>query len=68
MRKALILFDAVLLALVLRASVNVYRAYQSPTEVRVSWQGSTPSCPAGYNLVADQAEAMAGRDSAHCVR
>jgi len=37
-------------------------------EVPVIWQGNTPTCPAGYNAVAEESEAIAGRDSAHCVR
>ena len=37
-------------------------------EAPVTWQGDTPSCPAGYDIVADESEALAGKDSAHCVR
>jgi len=37
-------------------------------EAPVTWQGDTPSCPAGYDIVADESEALASKDSAHCVR
>lgn len=36
-------------------------------EVPVIWQGDSPSCPVGYDLTADEAEAHAGvYDVAHC--
>ena len=44
------------------------RAYQNNEEAPVIWNGDAPSCPAGFNLVVDEAAAYAGQDSAHCVR
>lgn len=32
------------------------------------WDGSRWSCPPGWQVVADEREAAAGRDSAHCSR
>jgi hypothetical protein len=37
-------------------------------EAPVIWNGDAPSCPAGFDLVADEEAAHAGLDSAHCVR
>lgn len=37
-------------------------------EVPVNWSATDiPSCPAGYSLVADESEAVAGKPAAHCV-
>ena len=35
---------------------------------KAHWTGTEWTCPAGYDVVADESEAIAGKDSAHCVR
>ena len=62
MRKTLAVFSLALALAVASYEVK-HRA-----EVSVIWTGNTPSCPAGYDLLADESAALAGRDSAHCVR
>jgi len=37
-------------------------------EAPVIWNGEAPSCPVGFNLVADEEAAYAGQPAAHCVR
>jgi hypothetical protein len=39
-----------------------------PAEIPVTWIGDKPSCSPGFDLVADEDEALAGKDSAHCVQ
>ena len=34
----------------------------------VIWEGDRPTCPDGFTAVADEHEALAGRDSVHCVK
>ena len=61
------LFWAIVLA-VFVAFVFVAGPLVNPREVPVIWDGDRPSCPVGYDLSADEAEARAGLDSAHCER
>ena len=58
------------LAIIAAVSLVGYSAYrhglQNPP--RATWTGSQWACPVGRSLVANEQEAIAGKDAAYCVR